>query len=361
MPRGRPKKNTDEATTNKTMSASQLINHLNKKFGANTAVCAADLLNTEKSYISTGNAALDILLGGGLLEGKIHQFRGNFSSTKTTQALKCALEFLKKYEQACFIFVDIEDTSSVEYLVMLGYEQDHLERTFLVQPGSGEETADVAIEAARLGEKVMVLIDSVDAMTPTSELSEDMAKAGVSPGARMINKFMRKLVPVMRASLRALTPRCTVIMICQLREKIGVMFGDNSTTWGGKGKDFSASTIIKFSRIAWLRDGGKGGLTYGMRLQAEAIKCKGFAHGESVEYSYYKANFDGHPACSYDNVEALFLWGVRLKVIAKSANTYTFKKASGTEGRFCEKLLKLPKTTALLTKQVIAARKKLFT
>ena len=332
MPAKKKSEDTDK------LSIDALAAHINSQFGANTMVRASDSLASKVSYVSTGCTAIDLMLMGGLVEGRIHQFRGGFSSTKTTTLHRTAYEFLSKYDNGCYILVDAEGTSDVQFLRnILGFTDEMLTRIFFVSPDSGENAGDVAIEISKRAEKVFIGIDSVDALTPSSEQESDMDKAGVSPGARMMNKFMRKLIPVMKTDLLSDSPRCTMVMISQLREKIGVMFGDNSTTWGGKGKEFAAATILKFARTAWLREGDKKtGSVYGMALQIEAVKCKGPGHGEVAECDYYKANKDGYKPGEFDNVGALIRWGVRLKIIKKVGRKYEYKGNSYT----CEKDLK---------------------
>jgi len=348
----------------KFLKPDQLLAHINQVFGPNTLVRASDALALKRSYFRTGCAALDILLGGGLQQGRIHQFRGNFSSSKTWTLLSTAKCALQDDPDACVILVDAENTIDERFLEIHGFTSEMLERVFMMYPGCGEAAADAIIEVAKTAVKVLIVIDSVDALTPTAELDENMAKANVSPGARMMNKFMRKLVPVMASDLLSKEPRCTVIMVCQLREKIGVMFGDNGTTWGGKGKEFAASTIVKFARIEWLREKGDtkaASITYGMRVQAEVIKQKGPAHGESVEYNLFKRNHGIHKVGDYDNTEALLSWGLRLGLVEKSGKNLTYGKASGNgENDFLETLAKLPKTRARLLNEIITERAKMY-
>lgn len=365
--RGRPAKGKSESesqvSTKGFLSADALIAHINKKFGKNVMMRASDALSLVKSYVSTGAAALDILLGGGLQEGKLHQFRGNFSSTKTTHMQKTACNYLKKHPEGVFVYVDAENAHDIQRLIDLGFSKEMLQRTFIVTPDSGENAADIAIEAAQVSQKAIIGIDSVDAMTPTAEQENGMDKQSMGLAARMMNKFMRKLIPVMVTDLLSDNPRCTVVMICQLREKIGVMFGDPSTTSGGKGKEFAASTIVKFSRVSWLKEGDKtSGKTYGMRIQAEIIKCRGPAHGETTEYDYYKMNFRNLAAGEFDNTEAIYGWGVRLGLVNKAAKTYTFGKWSATgEQAFIDGLVVRPKLTARLLEEIMEERRKLYT
>lgn len=330
MPRPKKQQTVDEsARKGKYLGVDSLMDMINKKHGPNTMVRASDAAALKRQYIPTGSVGLDIQLDGGLLEGKIHQFRGAYSSSKTWTLYTTAIEFMKKYPEGVFILIDPENAADEKHMANLGFTDSMMDRTFLVRPANGEKGADVAIDVAANASKVLIGLDSVDGMTPTAELEENMDKASVGQGARMMNKFMRKLVPIMATDLLSENPRSTVIMICQLRDKIGVMWGDPSTTWGGKGKEFAATTIIKFARVAWLRKGDKKeGITYGMRVQAEILKCKGPGHGETVEYDLYKKNYNGYNAGDYDNIGALFDWGVKLGIIDKSAKTYTYRKIS---------------------------------
>lgn len=343
------------------LSAEELINHINKKFGANTLMRAADAAGLEKVRCPFGIAGIDIMLNGGLVEGKIHQLRGNESSSKSTHALKFALSYLKKHPNGVFVLVDAEDSNDVEFLKILGFTDDELARTYYFHPGSGERAGDVACEVAEKAEKVVIVIDSVDALTPTAEIDNDMEKVGVSPGARMMNKFMRKIVPVMQAGLSADTPRCTVVMICQTREKIGVMFGSNITTWGGKGKNFAAATIIDLARSGYLREGtGKTRLTFAMDVTATLYKCKGPAQGDSAEYTFYKAAKNGYRNGDFDDASALFAWAVRLEIVKKKANTYQYNALSAMKAKFIDELRNDIHLFNRLLKEVTAARQDLY-
>ena len=344
-----------------TLSRQQLVSHINQKFGKNTLMSAIEAAGLSRVRCPFGIAGIDILLNGGLVEGKIHQIRGNESSSKTTHSLKFALSYLRKYPDGVFIFVDAEDSSDVDFLRLLGFSTDELERTYYIPPGSGERAGDVTCEIASLSEKVVIVIDSVDTLTPSAELDTDMEKAGVSPGARMMNKFMRKLVPVMQAGLDADSPRCTVLLICQLREKIGVMFGSPATTWGGKGKNFAASTIIDLARTAYLYDGkGKTRFTYAMNVAATLNKCKGPSQGDSAEYTFYKANHDIHKNGTFDDIDALLTWGVRLSIIQKKANTYVYDDLSGIGAKFSAGLQGDAKIRKKLFAEIVAKRKELY-
>lgn len=339
----------------------ELIAYINKKFGVGTLMSASQAAGLNRIRCPFGIAGIDILLNGGLVEGKIHQIRGNESSGKTTHSLKFALSFLRKYKEGVFVFVDAEDSSDVGFLQLLGFSADELDRTYYIHPGSGERAGDLTCEIADKAEKVVIIIDSVDTLTPTAELDSEMEKAGVSPGARMMNKFMRKLVPVMQAGLAADTPRCTVIMICQIREKIGVMFGNPATTWGGKGKNFAATTIIDLVRTGYEYEGsGKTRLTYGMTIAATLTKCKGPSQGDSAEYTFYKANYNGHKNGTFDDVDSLMTWGVRLSIIKKAANTYTYGTLSGTKSKFMGSLSCDKKLREELLKEIVQKRKDLY-
>lgn len=358
-----PARKTKASSTSEHLAADELMNHINKKFGENTLVRASDSALADLPRISTGNFSLDVILNGGLVEGRLHQFRGNFSSTKTTQMHITGREFLTSYEEGCYVIVDAENTTDEIFLQnVLGFTDDQMSRTFLVKPGSGEDACDIAIEVCKMAKKVIVGIDSVDALTPTAEMDDEMAKAGVGPGARMMNKFMRKLIPVMRTDLLSDSPRCTLIMISQLREKIGTMFGDNSTTWGGKGKEFAASTIIKFSRTAWLREGAKkDGYTYGLRMQAELIKCKGPGHGEVAEYSYYKAKYGRYLPGQFNNLESMIEWGVRLELVKKTGRNYKYSATTGTSlADFADQLSRKSKLRAKLKNAIMETRYNLY-
>lgn len=357
-----PRKAAPKKSNSNYLGAEELLSEINKKYGPNTMVRASDALALKRIYISTGSIGLDILLGGGLLEGKIHQFRGAFSSSKTWTLYTTAISYLTKYPEACFILIDPENAADEKHMESLGFTESMLDRTFIVRPANGERAADVAIDVAEKAKKVLIGLDSVDGMTPTAEAEEGMDKASMALGARMMNKFMRKLVPVMATDLLSDDPRTTFIMISQIRTKFNVMFGSPDTTWGGMGKEFAATTIIKFARTSWLKEGDKtNGKTYGVQIMAEIIKCKGPGHGESVEYDFYKMNYKDFNIGEYDNVKALVDWGIRVEVINKSAKSYTYRKISEVGlPAFIAKLNKMPNTQQKLLDDIINARRKMY-
>lgn len=354
-----PKAKTTRSTNAPKLDAEALLSHINDKFGKNTMVRASDSSAIKPSRISTGITSLDIVLNGGLVEGRVHQYRGPFSSTKTTTMHLTAKEYLTKYPEGCYVLIDAENTSDTEFLkYILGFTDDMLERTFTVRPDSGENAGDIAIEVAKCAKKVMVGVDSVDALTPTSEQDANMDKAGVSPGARMMNKFIRKLIPVMKTDLLSPSPRTTVILISQLREKIGVLFGSPDATWGGKGKEFAASTILKFSRTAWIREGAKTtGSTLGMEIQIEVIKCKGPGHGEFAEAHYYKAYHEHMKPGEFDNTRCLVDWCIRSKAVVMSGRKITYKKKTfSSRGEFEDYLRRRSIARSQLKEQIVEKR-----
>ena len=194
--------------------------------------------------ISTGSISLDIALGiGGLPKGRITEIYGPESSGKTTLALHVVAEEQKK-EGIC-AFVDAEHALDPSYAKKLGVNLDEL---LISQPDTGEQALEITETLVRSGAVSLVVVDSVAALTPRSELEGDMGDAQVGAQARLMSQAMRKLTGSISRS------NCMVIFINQIRMKIGVMFGSPETTTGGNALKFYASVRLDIRRIGALKD-----------------------------------------------------------------------------------------------------------
>ena len=194
--------------------------------------------------ISTGSISLDIALGiGGLPKGRITEIYGPESSGKTTLALHVVAEEQKK-EGIC-AFVDAEHALDPSYAKKLGVNLDEL---LISQPDTGEQALEITETLVRSGAVSLVVVDSVAALTPRSELEGDMGDAQVGAQARLMSQAMRKLTGSISRS------NCMVIFINQIRMKIGVMFGSPDTTTGGNALKFYASVRLDIRRIGALKD-----------------------------------------------------------------------------------------------------------
>ena len=198
----------------------------------------------EIDFTSTGSLGLDIALGiGGLPKGRIIEVYGPESSGKTTLTLHCVAEEQKK--GGVCAFVDAEHALDPLYAKKLGVDLDEL---LISQPDTGEQALEITDTLVRSGAVSMVVVDSVAALTPKSELEGDMGDSSVGVQARLMSQAMRKLTGSISRS------NCMVIFINQIRMKIGVMFGSPETTSGGNALKFYASVRLDIRRIGAIKD-----------------------------------------------------------------------------------------------------------
>ena len=240
----------------------------------------AALVNIEKAYgkgavmrlgdssahmnietIPTGSLSLDIALGlGGVPRGRIVEIYGPESSGKTTVALHMVAEVQKRDGIAGFI--DAEHALDPVYAKSIGVDIDNL---YISQPDSGEQALEIAETMVRSGAVDIVIIDSVAALVPKAEIDGDMGDAHVGLQARLMSQVLRKLTAVIGKS------NCVVIFINQLREKVGVMFGNPETTTGGRALKFYSSVRLDVRRIETLKQGGE---MIGNRVRVKVVKNK---------------------------------------------------------------------------------------
>ncbi|MBR3006889.1 MAG: recombinase RecA, partial [Erysipelotrichaceae bacterium] len=213
----------------------QLLNEalkaIEKQYGKGSIMKLGEHANVDVDAISTGSLAIDQALGvGGLPKGRIIEIYGPESSGKTTLALQCIAECQKAGGKAAFI--DAEHAIDPRYAKALGVDVDEL---ILSQPDSGEQALEIAEVLIKSGAIDLIVIDSVAALVPQAELDGEMGDSNIGLHARLMSKAMRKLAGAMNAN------GCTTIFINQLREKVGVMFGNPETTTGGRALKFYAT------------------------------------------------------------------------------------------------------------------------
>ena len=220
---------------------------------------AESTLNVES--IPTGSLSLDLALGiGGLPRGRIVEIYGPESSGKTTVTLHMIAEVQKRGGIAGFI--DAEHALDPVYAKNIGVDIDNL---YISQPDSGEQALEITETMVRSGAIDIIVVDSVAALTPKAEIDGDMGDSHVGLQARLMSQALRKLTAVISKS------NCTVIFINQLREKVGVMFGNPETTTGGRALKFYSSVRLDVRRIEQLKQSGE---TIGNRTRIKVVKNK---------------------------------------------------------------------------------------
>ncbi len=237
------------------------IKQIEKQYGKGSIMKLGDRANVDVDAISSGSLALDYALGvGGYPKGRIIEIYGPESSGKTTLALHAIAECQKAGGKAAFI--DAENAIDPQYAQKLGVDIDEL---ILSQPDSGEQGLEITEVLIRSGAIDLIVVDSVAALVPQQELDGEMSDQQVGLQARMMSKAMRKLSGVMNRS------ECTVIFINQLREKVGIMFGNPEVTPGGRALKFYSSIRLDVRRSESLKVGSE---IIGNKVNVRVVKNK---------------------------------------------------------------------------------------
>ena len=263
--------------------------------------------------IPTGSLSLDIALGvGGLPRGRVIEIYGGESSGKTTLTLHTVAN-AQKAGGVC-AFIDAEHALDPTYAAKLGVDLDSL---LISQPGSGEEALDIAETLVHSGSVAVLVVDSVAALVPRAELEGDMGDSHMGLHARLMSQALRKLTAIIARS------NTTVIFINQVREKIGVMFGNPETTTGGRALKFYASVRIEINRITAIKSGDD---VIGNRTRAKVVKNK-------VAPPFRRAEFDLLYGKGVSLAGDVLDLAEQHKIITRSGSWYTYKGSQIAQGR----------------------------
>ena len=248
------------------------VGQIEKNHGKGSIMRLGDTPVVDIDVISTGSMAIDYCLGvGGIPRGRISEIYGPESSGKTTLALHVVAEAQKKGGYAAFI--DAEHAFDAKYARNLGINTEEM---LISQPDSGEQALEIAETLIRSGALDVVVIDSVAALVPRAELEGDMGDSHMGLQARLMSQALRKLTGVVNKT------RTSVIFINQVREKIGVMFGNPETTTGGRALKFYASVRLDIRRIGAIK---KGDEVIGNRTKIKVVKNKVAPPFKEVEFN----------------------------------------------------------------------------
>ena len=304
--------------TDKLKAAETALSQIERQFGKGSIMRLGAKEFTAVSAISTGSIGVDAALGvGGVPRGRIIEIFGPESSGKTTLSLHIIAEAQRAGGLAAFI--DAEHALDAEYAKKLGVDVDNL---LVSQPDSGEQALEIAEVLVRSGAIDVIVIDSVAALVPRAELEGEMGDSHVGLQARLMSQAMRKLTAILAKS------KTCMIFINQIREKIGVMFGNPETTTGGRALKFYSSVRLDIRRTNQIKEGEE---VVGSRVKVKVVKNK-------VAAPFRQAEFDVGYGEGISKTGELLDIGLEHKIVEKSGSWFSYGDVRLGQGRENAKL-----------------------
>lgn len=314
-----------------------VMKELNKKFGEGVVMKASEAKALDITRIPTGSVALDIVTGGGIPESRITLITGGYSCGKTAVATKIVGEaqklFRKRFEEGTegvekkCVWIDAEGAFDNEWAKKLGVDIDSL---IVCKPEYGEQALDIADVMVKTDDIGLVVLDSIASLVPRAESDESMDKLFMGDTAKMNNKFFRKLSGGMNGRDMSIAEdkSPTLILINQIREKIGVLYGNPNTLPGGKGQEFSASIMLELRRGDWIqfkmdKNGTQVEEVVGQWIKVTATKNKTAPPRRVGEFRFF---FSDTPytfrAGDIDTAEEIIRYAIKFGIIKRRGSYY---------------------------------------